>query len=865
MSYLKCISNALRDGEMTSDAADAHRIEFDKQFKKFKNNGMTDIEAERMAAKETWDVKLQERIEKKRQALQQARVNAQNKFQAENYRNVKGEKDIIEGIRSILDQDAANQILSVTNLKRTELGMVHAPLAAFMEKFRTGYFGRRGKFQKMTTPLVVKEILEPGSVANPMVKAFAKAVNEAIELGRTRHNQWGGRVAKIKGNYLPQPHNPVKVGNVAQEEWIADITSYLDLNQMINNKTNRAFTKEELLFELPGVYDAIRTEGVSRLKPGIRATSRTMSNASGMTANKRLDHRFLVFKDAESYMAYQAKYGDEDVISTIYQHLESISRDTAMMRAWGPNPNAGFRYMVDVVRVNTKDLPIKQREKIRGKIEGLENLFLAHSGRLNSAVDKWWALGFSGLRHILTSAVIGSATLLAQSDFFFSRMTSKFLGLPAYKANRKALKLIKEGMVKDKTWSKIAIRSGLIGEHWSTIASAANRYFIDTDAPILAKMFSDATLRASGLSHLTQAGRWAFGMEFMGFLGDNFNKSWKQLDKAFGDSAVEKVGGKFYGRTLTQTLETYGIREGDWEVIRSTKLYDAAIDDDTLKAGEALFFKPEDLLKRTDLDQTQRELLHARIMEMIFTETDHAIPTASIRGRTAVMGKNKPGTLAGEFLASGLMFKNFAIAIGFTHIMRGLREHGLKGKAGYLFPFLMGATLMNAYSHEMREVLKGRDLVNFNNMDKDQIFNYWLARLVGGGGLGIFGDLLYSESEGENYGVDAGDAILGLPVAFGRDLYNLADETFRLVPGGEESKIGRELSNFIKKYTPGSSLWYLRAAWERIIVDAMTNLMDPDFHKRNANTIKRYQKKEGRDFWWYPGDKLPTDTPQISQ
>jgi len=56
MSYLKCISNALRDGEMTSDAADAHRIEFDKQYQKAKNKGMNDFEAERFAAKETWDV-----------------------------------------------------------------------------------------------------------------------------------------------------------------------------------------------------------------------------------------------------------------------------------------------------------------------------------------------------------------------------------------------------------------------------------------------------------------------------------------------------------------------------------------------------------------------------------------------------------------------------------------------------------------------------------------------------------------------------------------------------------------------------------------------------------------------------------------
>jgi len=840
MSYLKCISNALRDGEMTSDAADAHRIEFDKQYKKFINKGYNEFEAERAAAKETWDVKLQERISTRRNALHQARINAQNKFTLENYINHKGKKDMIEAARSILDQDAGNEI------------------------FRTGYFGRRNKFQKMTTPLVVKEILEPGSTANKLAKEYAKAINEAMEIGRTRTNQFGGNVAKIKGNYLPQPHNPTKIGRVKQEEWTNDILKFLSLEQMINNKTGRSFTQEELILELPNVYNAIKTEGVNRLEPGTRMGS-TMTNAGGMTANKRLDHRFLVFKDAESYLAYQAKYGDEDVISTIYQHLESISRDTAMMRALGPNPNSGFRFITQLIKYNTKDLDLKPQNAIRSKIDGLENLYLSQAGRLNSAIDKSWAMGFAGLRHFLTSAVIGSATLLAQSDFFFSRMTSKFLGLPAYKANRKALKLIKEGMLKDKTFSKIALRSGLVGEHWSTIASAANRYMIDTDAPMLAKMFSDATLRASGLSHLTQAGRWAFGMEFMGFMGDNFNKSWKQLEKSFGDSVIEKGGLKAYGKSFRETLENYGIREGDWDIIRQTKLYDAVIDDDTLKAGDALFFKPADLLKRTDIDEAYANRLHARVMEMIFTETDHAIPTASLRGKTAVMGKNKPGTFAGEMFASGLMFKNFAIAIGFTHIMRGLREHGLKGKAGYLVPFLIGTTLMNAYSHEMREVLKGRDLVNFKNMDTEQLYAYWLKRLIGGGGLGIFGDLVYQEAEGQNYGTDIGDALLGLPVAFARDTFGLGMEILRYMPGGKDPNLGKELSNFVKKYTPGSSLWYLRAAWERIIVDTMQNLIDPKFHKRNADTIKRYQKNEGRDYWWYPGETLPSETPEISQ
>ena len=373
MSYLKCISNALRDGEMTSDAADAHRIEFDKQYKKFKSQGFNDFEAERAAAKETWDVQLEKRIRSKRNALFQARTQAQNKFTVENYTDVKGNKDIIEGIRSIFDQDAGNQILSITNMKRTELGLVHAPLAQFMEKYRTSYFGRRNKFQKMTTPLIIKEILEPGSTANPLAKEFAAAINQAIELARTRHNQFGGNVAKIKGNYLPQPHNPVKVGLATQEDWIEYILPKLDLERMINNKTGRSFTREELVLELPRTYDAIRTEGVSQLVPGSKSTSRTMSNASGMTANARLDHRFLVFKDADSYMAYQAKFGDEDVISTIYQHLESISRDTAMMRALGPNPNAGFRYLVDLIRDNIKFLSCFSTASLRSSVRSIGN------------------------------------------------------------------------------------------------------------------------------------------------------------------------------------------------------------------------------------------------------------------------------------------------------------------------------------------------------------------------------------------------------------------------------------------------------------------------------------------------------------
>ncbi len=856
MSYLNCISNGIKEGIIKEDIAKEQKELFENLERNYIGQGLNPTEASRAAAKDAYDQLIQNNIVKKRNALLQAQSQFETKFILDNYLDVKGKKNVVQAAKALFDQDTANSILSITNLKRTELGKAHAPLAEFMEKFRSGFFGRRKKLAKMTFPLIVKEIYNPGSTANPLAKEFATAIQAAFEVTRIRFNQFGGNIKKIKGGYLPQPHDSIKIGKVSQDEWIEFVLPELDLSKMINDYTGRAFTKAELRLALVDVYQSIKTGGVNKLKP----SGKSMGSSS--LASKRLDHRFLIFKDADSYMRYQDKFGAKDTIAVIYQHLESMSRDTAMMRRLGPNQNAGMSYIKSYLLKQTENASLKEINNINKGINSIENLFDAHTGRLNQAVDKWWGSGMAGLRHMLTSSVIGSASILALSDFMFSRMTAKFLGLPAHKANRRTLTLLKEGFKKDKSYSKIAIRSGLIGEHWSTVASAANRYLIDVDAPDLAKMMSDATLRASGLSHLTQAGRWAFGMEFMGFLGDNFGKSWEQLNKAFGKNFMEDLGIKTYGRSFTETLEAYGIREGDWNIMRQTKLYDAAIDDDTLKVGEALFFKPDDLLKRSDISQNYAETLNAKIMEMIFTETDHAIPTASISAKAKIFGKNRPGTITGELIASGLMFKNFAIALGFTHIMRGLNQTGLKGKAGYLVPFLIGTTLMNSYSHEMREVMKGRDMIDFSTMDNEQLSQYWLARLIGGGGFGIFGDLVYSEGN-QTFQGDATDMILGLPVAFLRDTFGLGFETLKYMPGGAEPKLGRELSNYIKKYTPGSSLWYLRAAWERVIVDTIQQLIDPDFHKKNRDNIKRYQKKENRDYWWYPGDKKPSDKPSI--
>ena len=65
---------------------------------------------------------------------------------------------------------------------------------------------------------------------------------------------------------------------------------------------------------------------------------------------------------------------------------------------------------------------------------------------------------------------------------------------------------------------------GLGAEMWSSVSAVMNRYLMEVDAPMWSKRISDFVLRGSGLSHITQSGKWAYGMSVMGTLADESGK-----------------------------------------------------------------------------------------------------------------------------------------------------------------------------------------------------------------------------------------------------------------------------------------------------------------------------------------------------
>ena len=132
---------------------------------------------------------------------------------------------------------------------------------------------------------------------------------------------------------------------------------------------------------------------------------------------------------------------------------------------------------------------------------------------------------------------------------------------------------------------------------------------------------------------------------------------------------------------------------------------------------------------------------------------------------------------------------------------------------------------------------------------------YWLNAIVYGGGLGIFGDFLFSDQN--RYGGSLSKTLAGPVASFIGDTINLTFVNAVELISGEKTNAGKELAAFIQRYTHGSSLWYARVALERILFDSIERLINPDFDSDNRRNINKLKSRTGQDYWWSPGDIKP--------
>ncbi|MGO7286967.1 hypothetical protein ACC805_34300 [Rhizobium ruizarguesonis] len=83
------------------------------------------------------------------------------------------------------------------------------------------------------------------------------------------------------------------------------------------------------------------------------------------------------------------------------------------------------------------------------------------------------------------------------------------------------------------------------------------------------------------------------------------------------------------------------------------------------------------------------------------------------------------------------------------------------------------------------------------------------------------------------------------------------------LPGGKDKVNGKTFAQHVKAWVPGSSLWYTKAATDRLIFDNIQAMIDPNYRQSFNRYEKRMKKDFGQTFWWAPGDGLPQRAPNM--
>lgn len=825
MSFADCLRTAVEGGELRAE--DAKRLEKDfKRFRdRFANNSeaMADAEAKKALA----ELLAAESAHQKRKAKLSLQSIKRIAADISSYKNPKGEADIAAAAVDLLEHFGTAPFASVEGRRKAIVGMAHARMEDALYHFRrSAIAGDLARHNKADLDNVLREAFGE-STGDASSKHFAKVWEDTHEWLRQRFNAAGGAIGKLERWGLPQHHDARALRKAGMQAWKDSIRPLLDVTRMKHPLTGKAVDPGELDEILTEIWTNVATEGWAKKQPARQAFGR------GSLANQRADHRFLIFRDADSWIAYQRDFGGGgDIFAAMMGHINAMAKDIAAMEVLGPNPSGTIEWLKQAVKKQAELKAAGQKSLMAGDpasvINGanaterrLDSIWASIRGTLETPVNSTFAGTFAGIRSLITASVLGSAALSSLSDIGTSIVARQFAGLKVHGALGDIIKAM------GPTTRREAVSAGLILDSAMHVFHQQARYVGTLDGPGWSSFIADRVLTLSGLTPWTQSARHAFGLAFMRTAAENIDKPLDKLPEAF-----------------RSTFARYGIRAADWDRMRRMPMHD-------MGSGVKIL-RPQEIAERVD------ERLAERFLEMIQSETEYAIPNGSNRSKVMLVDQNRPGTFMGEVTRSFAQFKSFGAVFVLLH---GRRIHGLlQGKtprkgAGYAASLLISTTLFGAMAMQLKGLAQGRDPQDMTDPA------FWGGAVLQGGGLGIYGDYFFSSLNRQGVGLAA--TLAGPVVQRGNDLLNLTLGNAVQLATGEKTQFGRETLRFLKSNTPGSTIWYSRLAWERIVWDNLQFLVDPEADKAFKNRQRFFQKEFGQGFWWEPGRALPQRAPNL--
>lgn len=663
--------------------------------------------------------------------------------------------------------------------------------------------------------------------------ALPKVSKEALDIGRIMHkyqrasidrlNMEGGYVRRKSGYVVRQSHKPERMAKAGPDAWKRTIAPLLDFEKM-------EIPADKVDEFLDSAYTAIES-GV-RLNQEVSDIQRAFKGP-GNIAKRDAASRVLEFKSPEAWFEYDRQFGNASLREGFMQDLTRASRNTALMINLGTNPQA----MVDRV-IEKSARKFRADTKKRGRFTNprqLQNMLDEVTGDINLTANHKVANVMAGYRAIQTMAKLGGAWISALSDISFMATNRMYQGRSmvdawgdAFSAPFKGLSGGDQRVMADMMGVGL---EGQLGDFMSRFNAS------DQIAGRTSKMMA-TFFKLNLLGPWSDANKRGVTMMISRDLAMN-------ATHAFDDLPSD----------LARMLRTYGFDARKWEVARLA-LKDGPDGRSYIMPGDVSDVRGSIFTGMSKAQQDKlRNEVKSNLFAMLSSEADFAVPSPGARERAILRQGYRPGTTAGEAIRFVTQFKSFGVT-ALTKVMgRQVYGHGAKtlgqqlarglGANTGLVNAIVMTTFLGYGVMQMKEMMKGRK-------PRPASPETFIAAMMQGGGLGIYGDFLFGEAS--RFGGGTLETLAGPGIGTAAEAIDLLQRARGVVVGGEEDLRG-DVLRLAKSNLPFANLFYTKGAMDYMIWYQLQEAINPGYLRRMERRIERENNQE---YWLPPSSVVKT-------
>ncbi|WP_347137521.1 hypothetical protein [Paracoccus sp. SSK6] len=549
-------------------------------------------------------------------------------------------------------------------------------------------------------------------------------------------------------------------------------------------------------------------------------------------------------------MDYNDAFGAANPFEAVINQFSSMARDIARMRAFGPNPKAGMENAIQVLdkaaHLSPRDpragdtntlqkavgIGLQPEERVQAIGDKARARMALLTGEANRPGNAHWAAVMSGGRNLLRAAQLGRAVASMAADLPSIQMAAAAIDMNPNAPIKEFMKSAFTNMS-----ARTARDLGVIMESHARASITTARTAGDIWQPEMTSRFSNFVLRANGMTAITNHEKGAVAIALGSDWADKAGLSFDQLPEG-----------------LRAFMRNRDFGSAEWDAIRAPEVTYT-----DYAGGKHL--NPNWFRVKSKLPEAQADDIAIRFGALIEDHVEMSIPSFSLAGQSAVQFGTRPGTWGGEFVRSMGMYKGPMLSQMFNMLRRA---RDLK-QAKYSIPLFIGGlvamqTITGAFTIQLKEIWKGRDLRPMNTL------SFWGAAMLQGGGLGILGDFLSSNTSRAGGGFT--ETVAGPAFGFIGDAGRAILPNAAALLNGEETHFGRDLVQFTRYNNPLASLTVgpapVSLAFDRLFWDQFQYLVDPDAHKAWRRQERKRQREFGNSSWYPSGSLSPARAPDLT-